>query len=222
MFKFLNRRFQHGEVQKRIESFARKRKPVFFLQIGSSDGLIGDPLHKFIKKYKWRGILVEPVPYIFDQLQRNYANCQGLIFENVAIAENEEERDFWYPCQLERPVKEWYHQIGSFSREHVMAHSIAIPDLEKNLVREKVTCISLKSLLEKWNVESFDLLHVDVEGYDFEVIKQVDFSRFNPEIILYEDKHLQPADRAACMMLLRKEGYKLVTELGDTIAFKEM
>ena len=51
-----------------------------------------------------------------------------------------------------------------------------------------VPCLSLKDLLLKHNLEKVDFLHVDAEGYDFEIIKQIDFSsRFRPLLICYEE-----------------------------------
>jgi hypothetical protein len=38
----------------------------FFIQIGANNGMTGDPIRKYILKYHWRGILVEPQPDIFQ------------------------------------------------------------------------------------------------------------------------------------------------------------
>jgi FkbM family methyltransferase len=60
-----------------------------FIQVGANDGKYGDPLHSFIVKYPWHGILVEPQPNIFAKLRENYAAMKNrLIFENIAIAKD--------------------------------------------------------------------------------------------------------------------------------------
>jgi hypothetical protein len=33
-----------------------------FIQVGAFDGITTDPLHKYITRYGWRGILMEPQP----------------------------------------------------------------------------------------------------------------------------------------------------------------
>lgn len=58
----------------------------YFIQIGANDGVTGDDLRKFIEKYNWHGILVEPVPHVFKRLQNNYSGFKHLIFENSAIS----------------------------------------------------------------------------------------------------------------------------------------
>jgi len=36
------------------------------------DGAAYDPLHEFVARYGWRGLLVEPLPDMFEQLRRTY------------------------------------------------------------------------------------------------------------------------------------------------------
>ena len=42
------------------------------IQIGANDGIRFDNLNKFIKKYKTKSILVEPIKNNFDQLKKNF------------------------------------------------------------------------------------------------------------------------------------------------------
>ena len=66
---------------------ALKGESLNFIQIGANDGEYGDPLRRFITKYAWRGLLVEPQPAVFAKLQKNYSDHkERLVFENVAIA----------------------------------------------------------------------------------------------------------------------------------------
>jgi hypothetical protein len=73
-------------------------------------------------------------------------------------------------------------------------------------------------LLEKHGIRTIDLLHLDTEGYDYEIIKQVNFRTFNPRIILYETVHLTDADRARCSEYLMSQGYNLINSYVDTLA----
>ncbi|HET6992529.1 MAG TPA: hypothetical protein VFJ43_14445, partial [Bacteroidia bacterium] len=56
-----------------------------FVQIGSNDGKKNDPLHSYIRKNGWKGILVEPDPANFKKLVSYYSQVNGLIFENLGI-----------------------------------------------------------------------------------------------------------------------------------------
>jgi hypothetical protein len=67
----------------------------FFIQIGSNDGKTGDPIHKYIIKYDWQGILVEPVYYLYKKLLKTYSEKNNLVFKNIAIADKEGYKKFY-------------------------------------------------------------------------------------------------------------------------------
>jgi len=70
---------------------------VFFVQVGSNDGMQGDSLHDIIvKNENWTGIFIEPVGFLFERLKRNYGNSDRLIFEKQAIAANRGVVEFFY------------------------------------------------------------------------------------------------------------------------------
>src|SRR6516162_8966319 len=58
----------------------------FFVQVGSNDGKKNDPLYPYVLRDGWKGILAEPDPINFQNLQKTYGQHSGLIFENVGIA----------------------------------------------------------------------------------------------------------------------------------------
>ena len=71
---------------------------VTFLQVGASDGLRWDPIRSFIVRDAWDGILVEPLPSVFDLLQSNYGYVKKskLVFVNAAISSSSAETlPFW-------------------------------------------------------------------------------------------------------------------------------
>ncbi|MGA7937607.1 MAG: FkbM family methyltransferase [Kovacikia sp.] len=75
-------------------------------------------------------------------------------------------------------------------------------------------------LIEENNVSKLDLLHIDTEGYDYEIIKLIDFQKIKPSIILYESKHLNESDKSACLQLLREQSYITIELGGDTLAYQ--
>lgn len=193
----------------------------FFVQIGSNDGINGDPIHKFITKYKWKGILVEPVPEIFQKLKTTYKDYEGLVFENIAIATEEGYKDFYRVKENDEPNNPgWYTLLGSFNKDIVVKHRDRVPNLDKYLIKEKVKCMTFQDLLKKNNTKKINLLHIDTEGYDFEIIKTINFNEIKPRMILYENEHLSNIDKTTCINLLKKEGYKIIVNNGgDTFAY---
>src|SRR5271166_6111911 len=68
-----------------LTKVSAERAGFYFIQVGANDGLKDDPLRRFVSKYHWRGILVEPQPQVFERLVKNYEAEKQLVFENVAI-----------------------------------------------------------------------------------------------------------------------------------------
>jgi hypothetical protein len=65
----------------------RQKSPedISFFQVGAFDGVTGDPLHNYVKRYNWRGLLVEPQRYYFDMLRDAYKSQDNLMFFNGAV-----------------------------------------------------------------------------------------------------------------------------------------
>ncbi len=191
-----------------------------FVQIGAFDGIRNDIIRKFILKYKWKGVLVEPVKHLFDTLVNNYKGQDNLYFENSAIAEKNEIKDFYRIKQNSDNLAPYYEELGTLNPEILLKNKGVIPDIENYIISEKVRCIRFSDLLEKYNIKKVDLLQIDTEGYDYRIIKTIDFVSIEPKVIIYEHKHLTEGERIGCANLLKAKGYA-VCRLGvDTLAYK--
>jgi hypothetical protein len=87
-----------------LDELAKSGSPLFFVQIGSNDGVSGDPLHAYIKRFGWQGVLVEPLLHLYRELMHAYAGIPGIRFENAAIAERSGARAFYYLRDTSDPM----------------------------------------------------------------------------------------------------------------------
>jgi hypothetical protein len=113
-------------------------------------------------------------------------------------------------------LPQWYDGIGSFSRDAVLDHGRLIPDITRRLVETEVTCLTFDSLCARHGITSIDLLVIDTEGYDYEVLRQVDLSTYRPVLVVYEHYHLAAADRHISRERMRWAGYDVMVEGFDT------
>jgi len=141
-----------NSIQWHLNEYAKDHHDVFFIQIGANDGFLGDPIYKYIRRDKWRGVLIEPVHYLFKQLKKNYAalNQQGhLHFEQVAISEEEGLKDFYFVKDFtpsdDMPV--YLNQQGSFIKAHLDAVKEKFPKVEIGKIEVPTKTVS--SLLKK-------------------------------------------------------------------------
>ncbi|HZR35112.1 MAG TPA: FkbM family methyltransferase [Nevskia sp.] len=205
-----------------LKVFAGHYPRCSFLQIGANDGEQRDPLRLFVETRRWHGVMIEPVPFVFERLRARYQGHPRVRLENAAIADRDGVLPFYHLAQA-RPGEDlprWYDALGSFRREVIVKHADMIPDLERRIVQRDVPTLSFDSLCRKHAITRLDLVQIDTEGYDYEILKHIDWSRWRPALVIYEHHHLSPADRAACQAMLRAQGYDPVEESLDTVAFR--
>jgi FkbM family methyltransferase len=216
------RQFERRLASRRlIGAFADENPRAHFIEIGANDGAQHDHLRPCILEREWTGVMVEPVPYIFDRLRTNYADVQRVALENAAIADHDGEAPFYYLVDASeeerRRLPDWYDGIGSFSRETLMSHVTDIPDIADRIVCAPVPTFTFDSLCARHRVERVDLLVIDTEGYDWEVLRHVDLRAWRPQLVVYEHFHLSPDDRARSRAHLRAAGYETLEEGFDTL-----
>ena len=206
---------------KLVKAFARHFPDAVFIQIGANDGEQLDPLRSAVLKHSWRGVLVEPVPYVYARLSRNYGHLSRLSLENVAIAEQAGSLPFYHLREAEADVAagklpQWYDALGSFRKDVLLKHVEFIPDIAQRVICTQVPCISFDQLCEKHELQRVDLLQMDTEGFDYEIIKTIDFQRWRPALLIYEYLHFDAKTQQDCEALLLQAGYLLHHEAMDT------
>jgi FkbM family methyltransferase len=202
-------------IARTIDRFARRQgSGVVFVQIGANDGVTNDPLHDHVVAQGWRGLVVEPVPHLVERLRSTYAGAPEVTVVPRAVSTTSGSMTFFHLRENDDGLPPWYDQLGSFSREQVLQpqHRAAIPNIEDYLVETSVSCTTLPELLEDHGIDALDLLHTDCEGYDLMVLRQLDFERYQPMLILIERVHLSPDDLQAARDLLGRHGYVVIAE----------
>jgi len=190
--------------------------PVFFLQIGAMDGVSLDPIHAHVRTHGWQGILVEPLPDLAARLRTTYAQQMGLVFETVAISEQEETRTmFRVPLETvtSAGLPFWVAAMSSLERGH-------LNDFQAHVVQQPVLCTTLAALLAKHNPAKIDVLQIDACGYDVKILKQFDFSRYQPSVVNLDCQHVSPQERKDAETLLLENGYLYYQEDTDLFAVK--
>jgi FkbM family methyltransferase len=204
-----------------LAEFSLAYPEAFFVEIGSNDGEQHDHLRPFILSGAWQGIMVEPVPYVFERLRSGYGTHERIALENAAIGERDCVLPFFHvrdaSAEERAELPDWYDGIGSFSRDALLGHAAEIPDIERRIVRAEVTTLTFQSLCDRHGVDRVDLLVIDTEGYDWRILSSIDLdTRRRPRLIVYEHYHLSAEERAAAADYLRAQGYETMEEGFDT------
>ena len=222
--KFVEKRFgkfvlgqNHIDINIFFTLLSKNRKPVQFIQIGANDGVKNDPIHFYIKKFHWKGILVEPLPQLFKKLVENYKEEENLIFENVGISSKSGEMDFYYlPSQYNEP--DWLQQIGSFDLDAIKYNLGNYTVFLDKIETSKVSTVSLSELVERSGFLKVDLLIVDAEGFEYNILSQIENLKGKPTYILFEWGCMKEDIQRLLFDFLEKQLYKLYASGGDIMA----
>jgi FkbM family methyltransferase len=180
-----------------------------FIQIGAFDGVGDDDLRELVTRHRLRGVLVEPQPDAFRRLQRTYVDQRQVTLLQAAIADREGMREFY--CRRGTST-----MAASFDREHLRRHGIR----DSEIVTHAVECHTIESALRAAGLERVDLVQIDAEGFDWTIIRSIDFARMTPAIIRFEYRNMPARDADACLELLSAHGYCFLIEPRDIIAHR--
>jgi FkbM family methyltransferase len=188
------------------------RPNLTFIQVGAFDGVTRDPLRKYIGKFGWRGVLVEPQRRAAAQLRELYGGNEDIVVLQAAIDATRGTRTLFTVRPAAGP--EWAGGLASFERESIVKHSALIPGVEEMIGDETVECVPFEDVLARLPCDGLDLLQIDAEGADLYLLSVFPFDRVKPAIIHWEIKHATTAEREDCFEKLVTLGYRLAAS-GD-------
>jgi FkbM family methyltransferase len=206
-----------------IRLLARKLpKNAFILQIGSNDGCTNDPIHDAIVTHPhWQCVFVEPVPWLLEKCRETYGSSKRFKYVDAAINDGSDASFFYVdPSALvDRPdLPPFVLQLGSFEIDFIAGYKNGL--LNPWIRSLAVKGLSWRQLLHQAALERVDLLHIDAEGYDWKILKQIDFSCECPGVILFESLHLDREELNEAVREL-EHYYKLKKLDGDMLAVRK-
>lgn len=198
---------------------------IFFVQFGAYDGESFDPIFAQVKASGARGLLVEPQKRAYQQLVRNYGDDGRFTFVNAAISATSG-RQILYRVDDEM-VRRWPNfgacarfdrdSLAAFMKQHFKRMGIDDDPLS-HIEAEEVEVVTTNELLERHAIRDIDLLVIDTEGYDYEILKMMDFSRWRPTLVVFENRILSLDEQEDAGRLLASHGYTWFTVGPNTCA----
>lgn len=169
------------------------------VQLGTNRG--NDHVLKFCKENNPEFILlVEPHPVHHEIIRENYKDILHAILEPVAITPDSKDEIELYYLKTDRcdNIQFGSYEIASIKKETLFDRQ------EEDILKITVKSMSINSLLEKYNLYDLDYLFMDIEGVDFDVVQQIDFSKYKIHNIQIEIIHL---DKQKLDVFMESKGY---------------
>lgn len=192
-----------------MEYFVKEGKKIKFIQVGANDGVRYDDLYFFVTPYRWKGLVIEPLPDMYARLVCNYLDYPDVIPLNVAVHPSSKSVTLYHVNKksfLKYP--DWASGSASVNKSHLIKYGIS----EEDISEQTVECKSLMEIAGNYDFLDVDMLQIDVEGFDFEIIKSIDFDRLKPRLIKFEWMNLSARDKKDVTALLILNGYKVYVE----------
>lgn len=158
----------------------------FFIEAGANDGITQSNTLYYEEYLNWNGLLIEAIPALADRCRKNRPKC---IVENCALVA------FDYPketievnyCNLMSCVEGAFHDEMIVTK-HLESGKKFLKNNE-SISKIHVKARTLTNILDSNNINHIDFLSLDVEGYEIEVLRGIDFGRHAPKYILIEVRH---------------------------------
>ena len=152
---------------------AREHRFGFIVDVGAADGIDNSNSYHMLKRPGWGGVLIEPEPTQYKDLEARYRGRDNVVCQNLAIGTG--------------PPKQTLHcgmQSSTLQRKHYETHK------DKHDVnytgQVQVRVMTLTDLLVFLNVETIDFISIDAEGMNYPVWQTLDLSIFQPKLVCIE------------------------------------
>lgn len=178
-----------------------------FIQVGAYDGVSTDPLHKYIEKCGWRGVMLEPQPGPADQLRKLYGDNPDIVILQNAVDATHRTRSL-YTVESDSAPR-WAGGMASFDRNHIVKHEYLIPGLTEMVREISIDCIPFSDVIDRLPSQRCDLLQMDVEGADSYILSLFPFDRIRPAIVHWERKNLTRSQQEDALDLVGRYGYRI-------------
>lgn len=193
-----------------------------FVQIGANDGVSFDDFFWLVTHFNGSGLAIEPMTEAFERLSHNYRPYPGVKPVRLALHPTLSNVTLFRVADAKMDaVPPWAY--GSASMDPTWLPRQGVKD--EMLEEENCPAASLMSIVDDYQINHPNVLQIDVEGFDLEVIKMVDFNKLHPDLIRFElpQGHNQEDSKVAVAVidLLRKNRYRVVVEGMDAIAIKQ-
>lgn len=160
-----------------------------YIEIGAFDGIFQSNTKFLEDEFGWTGVLIEPSENKFNELVKNRPNNK---LYNCACVSND---------YLLDKIKGDFIGMAMSSIGGKRRNSSSIIEVD---------AMAMTSILDDSNIEHFNFLSLDVEGYELEVLNGLDLNKYKIDWVLIE---IYNKDKDNIIKHMEDNGYELICNL---------
>ena len=201
---------QEGEDGILCAFFAERTSPGFYIDVGAHHPARFSNTFRFYKM-GWRGLNIDPLPgamKLFEKFRPRDINLE------LAIAADSKVLKYY---MFNEPALNTFDAMLAKERNGLKQNKL----IKTRNVRSR----PLREVMEEYlaEVPSIEFLSIDVEGFELEVLKSNDWSRYRPEVVLAEAVsagNVEQAIISPVSIYLQSVGYELFAKTMITLIFR--
>lgn len=166
---------QHGQDKWVVEKIFKNQREGIFVDIGAYNGIEISNTYYLEEKLNWKGICVEPIPKLYNDLCKN----RKCICVNGCVAAVDGEVEF-----LEVEGSE---TLSGLERALDKTQDDRIQNQKINKL--KLPGYNLNTLLKLHQFENIDFLSIDTEGSEMEILKSISWGDVSIKVICVENTY---------------------------------
>ncbi|MBC6478362.1 MAG: FkbM family methyltransferase [Hormoscilla sp. GM7CHS1pb] len=147
----------------------------FFIEAGAYDGFNHSNTYYLERLKGWRGILIEPIPELYRECVRERPHSICLNYALVS--------DDYLEATIEMNFMDAMTIVAGARRDDTEELEILCKKYKIDSYQVYVPTRTLTSILDEKNVKKIDLLSLDVESYELNVLKGLDFDKYRPKYV---------------------------------------
>lgn len=159
----------------------------WFVEAGANDGFRQSNTYYLARFRGWRGVLIEPVPHLAEECRRKRPESQVFQCALGAPANSNTELQLRYAGLMSCICGAFNGDMDERQRSEDGQSVQGIP------IQETLFNVPMRTLTELLDESrtprNFDLLSLDVEGYEVEALKGLDLQRYRPKAMCIEVRH---------------------------------
>lgn len=186
-----------------------------YVEAGANDGLRQSNTLLLEQELGWTGVLIEPSPAAFHELVSNRPNNH--LIQAALVAEDSSHatvqgafRDGTLTGTIDERLYSRVFEQPRSTQEAIVRKAKRFLGMHSNPALIVVPTSTLSRVLDITRVAHPDILSLDVEGYELQALKGIDFSRHAPSVLIIE---VRRSDTWDILELLAYNNYACVENL---------
>lgn len=148
-----------------------------FLDIGANDGVTLSNV-RALAELGWRGNLIEPSKTAYDKAIDNYKDYKNIYIYNCAISDKTGHFDFYESG--EHLGNGDYSLLSSLKEDETKRWT------KEQFTKTTVNSFTFRDWLNMSKHQYFDFISIDAEGYDYEILTQINLKRLKVKMFCVE------------------------------------